>query len=240
MKTDGSTSSAMARAMKLASTGHTVGVSSARSSIPLKARMKPSKNCSLPYTLVRADSSTLAISLSAFFFSRESTRIRLTTSCPNLASLSAASWSSASRHSGLAKKSSSTARTFRLKAVMGSGSFKWLPTSSCILAPRSAPATSGADARNDSGMAWSSRKWAMMAAMYSTALGTSISRSSSCLRRRSTPASACELSTAPRCTSDETSAHSMSRSLAGLSMLTVRILQTSSGVRSPAPSSSML
>jgi len=48
INTGGSTSSAIARATKFASTWHTFGVSSARSSIPRSVRMKPSKNCSLP------------------------------------------------------------------------------------------------------------------------------------------------------------------------------------------------
>mmetsp|Transcript_9887 Transcript_9887/g.24383 ORF Transcript_9887/g.24383 Transcript_9887/m.24383 type:complete len:391 (-) Transcript_9887:294-1466(-) len=240
MKTGGSTSSAIARAMKLASTGHTLGVSSARSSMPRSVRMKPSKNCSLPYTRVSPDSSTLAISRSASFFSRDMTRMRLTTSCPNRNSLRASSCSVASLHSGLAKKSSSTARTWALKAVIGRGSLSWLPTTSTILPPLSLPATSGSDVRKLSGSTWSSRKCATIIPIYSTALGTSMSTSSSCLTSMSRPASACALWTAPRWTSDETSAHRRSLSLWGLSSDTARTLQTRSAVRSPARSSSML
>mmetsp|Transcript_37574 Transcript_37574/g.96007 ORF Transcript_37574/g.96007 Transcript_37574/m.96007 type:complete len:391 (+) Transcript_37574:191-1363(+) len=240
INTGGSTSSAIARAMKFASTAHTLGVSSARSSIPRSVRINPSKNCSLPYTLVSPDRSTLAISLSASFFSRDMTRTRLTTSWPNLPSLSPSSCSAVSLQSGLAKKSSRIALTCFLCAVMGSGSLSCPLTTSAIFPPLSPPATRGREARIPSGSTWSSTRCATMPPTYSTALGASIRRSSSCLTSKSTPASTCALSTAPRCTSDDTRVQSMSLSLWGFSSDTARTLQTRSAARSPALSSSML
>mmetsp|Transcript_292 Transcript_292/g.653 ORF Transcript_292/g.653 Transcript_292/m.653 type:complete len:240 (+) Transcript_292:1519-2238(+) len=123
---------------------------------------------------------------------------------------------------------------------MASGSLSCPPTTSAIFPPLSSPATRGRDERKPSGSTWSSRRCATMPPTYSTALGTSMRRSSICLTSMSTPASACEHSTAPRCTSDDTSEQSMSLSLWGFSSDTARTLQTRSAHSSPALRSSML
>eukprot|EP00960_Hanusia_phi_P064036 765672-Hanusia_phi.AAC.1 len=99
MKLGGSTSSTIARAMKLARSAGALGVSSDRSSRLLKTAMNPSKNCSLPYTRVIALSSTEARSRSLFFFSMARTMVRFTASCPDLLELSSASDLSASTRS---------------------------------------------------------------------------------------------------------------------------------------------
>mmetsp|Transcript_4586 Transcript_4586/g.11549 ORF Transcript_4586/g.11549 Transcript_4586/m.11549 type:complete len:372 (+) Transcript_4586:1011-2126(+) len=235
----GSTSSTIARAIKLASKGHTFGVSSARSSMPLSARMNPSKNCSLPYTRVSPDSSKDAASRSALRFSSATATTRFTTTCPNRFSFSSARRSSASRGSGLTKNSSRRASTFCLKTVMARGSLSSLPTRSTIVLPTSSPTTRGTDLRKDSGRLLSSRKCAIMCAQYSIARGTSSLRSSSIERStRSTPASTSDASIAPRTTREETIWRSISRSLSFLSREIASILRTSSGCMSRHPSSS--